>query len=60
MLSLTDYEIEGRYKEMLDDVYGEVEICGLTYDASTALFRTDPTAYRCGLSDFEDTLTEGE
>lgn len=45
---------EERYDEMLDDVYGTVEIAGYTFDTSRALKELDPTAYRCGLVDFED------
>lgn len=42
------------YDEMLDEVYGEIEICGYSYCASIALYRVDPIAYRCGRSDWED------
>ena len=41
------------YDEMLDDVYGDVEICGMNYSSSRALKLLDPVAYRCGKGDFE-------
>ena len=42
------------YDDMLDDCYGDVEICGYTYPASQALYDVDPVAYRCGRGDWED------
>lgn len=45
---------EDAYDEMLDEVYGEIEICGYSYYASIALYRVDPVAYRVGRSDWED------
>ncbi len=53
-----DYIMEGcdesYYDDLLDDCYGEIEICGYTYSASIALYRVDPVAYNCGRSDWED------
>ena len=47
--SCTDDE----YEQMLDDMYGDVEICGMTYSSSRALKLLDPVAYRCAKNDFE-------
>lgn len=44
---------ESEYDEFLDDAYGDVEICGMSYNSSCALKKLDPIAYRCGKSDFE-------
>ena len=44
------------YDDMLDETYGEVEIAGMTYSTSNALRRIDPTAYRCGVSDYESSI----
>ena len=44
------------YDDMLDETYGEVEIAGMTYYTSNALRRIDPTAYRCGVSDYESSI----
>ena len=53
-------EIE-RYDQMLDDCYGDVEICGMKYAPSRALALVDPTAYRCGLGDWLSALeSDGE
>ena len=48
------------YEDTLHDLYGLVEICGLTYDPAHALKEIDPTAYRCGLSDYVDSLDKEE
>jgi len=56
----TEQELYGMYDEMLDDVYGMVDICGYSYDASTALERIDPTAYEVGFSDYCSMLEEDE
>lgn len=55
-------DIESLYDDMLDDTYGVVSIAGLEYSTtSDALKRLDPIAYRCGLSDYIDSLlTDGE
>lgn len=42
------------YKDMIDECYGDIEIMGMHYCASTALERLDPIAYRCGYSDWMD------
>jgi len=44
------------YDEMLREVYGDrngcIDICGLQYDVADTLHEIDPTAYRCGYSDY--------
>lgn len=52
--TLSEYELAGMYDDMLDDVYGDVEIAGLTYSTSHALKEVDPIAYRVGFSDWLD------
>jgi hypothetical protein len=44
---------EKDYDNWLDDCYGDVEIAGMTSSTSYALKELDPTAYRCGKSDYE-------
>ena len=51
------YEVAERtYDDMLDDCYEDVNVCGYTYSPSVALERLDPIAYRCGLSDYHNSL----
>lgn len=38
-------------RDMLDDSFDPVIICGLEYAAGTALERIDPIAFRCAVSD---------
>ena len=50
-----------RYRMILDDVYGEVDIAGMTFYSSSALEELDPIAFRCGVNDYIDSLmTDGE
>lgn len=41
------------YSDFLDDCYGDVTICGMTYSAGAALEAIDPIAFRVGLGDYE-------
>lgn len=45
------------YDDMLDETYEEVSICGHTYPPSVVLKRTDEIAYRCGLLDYTNYLS---
>ena len=47
---------EDSYDDMLSEVYGEIDICGIEYDAATAFYRVDPIAYNVGLSDYSSSL----
>ena len=53
---MSEYEFEQAYQEMLDDVYGTVEVAGMTYDTSVLLKNADPVAYRVGMADYADAL----
>jgi hypothetical protein len=55
-VEMEEYELEKQYIEMLDDCYGDIDICGIPYQASMALKEVDPTAFRCGMIDYEDSL----
>jgi len=53
--NVTEYserELEEQYRDMLDDVYGEIDICGYKYPASRALADIDPIAFREGFHDY--------
>jgi hypothetical protein len=50
-------DVDEAYKDMLDEVYGEVEVAGLRYSTSRTLEIVDPTAFRCGMVDFVDSMT---
>lgn len=51
---------ENDFVDMLNDIYGEVEICGYKYGAGYALREIDPVAFRCALDDFEANMEEVE
>jgi hypothetical protein len=57
-LGITERELKEQYDEMLDDVYAPINICGVVYSPSVALFRVDEIAYRCGMNDYESMLIE--
>ena len=42
------------WDDCLDEIWGEVEVCGYTYYASRALSLVDEVAYRCGKNDWLD------
>ena len=57
------YEVEQdetKHMEMLTELYGEIEICGLKHNAGYALREIDPTAFRVGMSDMEIIWACGE
>lgn len=47
-------DIYQMYADMLDEIYGEISVCGLKYAASALLLRIDDIAFRCGLDDWLD------
>lgn len=58
---LTILNREDLFDEMLDDVYGTVEIAGMSYNTSYALKNVDDIAYRCGVNDYIDSrVTDGD
>ncbi|MFA5307544.1 MAG: hypothetical protein WC365_08905 [Candidatus Babeliales bacterium] len=47
---------EEEYDDQLNDIYGEIDVCGYKWPASFVLHEVDPTAYNCGKNDFEGNL----
>jgi hypothetical protein len=63
LLPISDSDIELYYQEMLNDVYGNVNVAGYEYTTAEVLASMNPLAYRCGLADYisaelEDRLVE--
>lgn len=57
---LENGENTDEYEDMLNEG-GEVKICGMTFYPADILREMDPTAYRCGLNDYNDSeLTDLE
>lgn len=53
---LKNFEYEISYSEwdnILDDADNNVIVCGIEFSPSCVLKNCDPTAYRCGKSDYE-------
>lgn len=53
-LGLTVYDVEDIYLEFLNE--NSVTIAGMEYLEGNALREVDPTAFRCGASDYVDSL----
>jgi len=51
---MNTYEIEksdDQFQDELNELYGTVTICGMTFDQGSALRELDPIAFRCALAD---------
>lgn len=57
---MSEYELEQSYRQMLDEVYGEVDVATGTYDTWRILLEVDPIAYRVGMSDYADSLMQDD
>lgn len=44
---------EDEYEEYLNEIYGDVKICGFNYQQGTLLKEIDPTAFSCGMNDYD-------
>ena len=55
-IELDPDDYEDQFDESLDESIPEIEIGCLTYSPSHVLKNVDPTAYRCSLNDFVDSL----
>ena len=55
-IELDPDDVADQFDESLDESIQEIEIGCLTYSPSHVLKKMDPTAYRCGLIDFIDSL----
>lgn len=51
---LAEWELQERYDNMLDEVYGTLTVAGMEYETSLILAELDPIAYRCGFNDWLD------
>lgn len=49
---------EEDYDEMLNELYGPINIGCLTFDPSEILSNLDPIAYNCGFSDYQEYETK--
>lgn len=53
-MNATQKEItDEEYEDYLNDIYGEVKICGMTFDSGRALKKLDEIAFNCGKNDYE-------
>jgi hypothetical protein len=45
---------EDSFEDMLNDNYGDVEICGMSFQQGTALKELDPIAFNCSMNDSQE------
>jgi hypothetical protein len=61
---MSEQDLQDSYNDMLDEAYGDIDgmisVAGYRFNVSTALRELDPTAYRCGMLEYEDTLEADE
>lgn len=55
--NLTPLDTEEMYRSMLEECYGDIEVAGLTFSATRIIEELDPTAFRCGMVDYIDSLS---
>ena len=55
-IELDPDDFADQFDDSLDESIPEIEIGSLTYSPSHVLKNVDPTAYRCSLNDFVDSL----
>ena len=51
---------EDAYEENLNEIYGNILVCGFSHPSGTLLKEIDPTAFRVGMADEECTCEEDE
>lgn len=57
---ISDHVEESDYDNFIDEIAGDVTILGMSYCASRVLREVDPVAYRCGFSDYCDSMELSE
>jgi len=51
---LSERELYQRYRDDLDELYGEIKLGKLTFSPSKVIEKLDPIAFRCGFADWTD------
>lgn len=51
---LSESEAENLYRDVIDETEGAIKICGMSFTASRIVEELDPTAFRCGMTDYLD------
>lgn len=49
-----DHDLDQMFESHLNEIYGDVDICGSTFQAGWALKELSPTDFRCGQGDWLD------
>jgi len=51
---ISERELLQRYRDDLDEIYGDIKLGGLTFFPAQVIEELDPTAFRCGFADWTD------
>ena len=51
--SLAHHVLKDKYRDMLNEVYGKIDVCGYIKPAGFVLEQTDPEAFRIGLDSYK-------
>ena len=52
--TISEYDMQKQYDEMLNECYPVVDVCGDKYKPAYALKELDPTGYNVGFDDYSD------
>jgi len=52
--TITREYTDSEFEEYLDEIYGDVNICGIAYSSGRALKEIDPIAFNCAMSEHEE------
>jgi len=55
---IEEHNTEEAYEESLNEIYGDVSVCGYDRPQGTLLKEIDPIAFSVGMSDNEDSVRE--
>jgi hypothetical protein len=54
--NLKPIDLEELYRDMIDEYEPVVKVAGLSFTPSRIIEELDPTAFRCGVNDYADSL----
>ena len=57
---MIDVPDEAEFKEYLNEMYGDIDVCGMRMPAGDILEEIDPTAFDVMYADFCAEMVEGE
>ena len=56
----SEYYTEEQYEEVLNELFGDVDVCGSTFNAGSLLKDNDNIAFRTGMNDHVDSMNNDD